>query len=44
MAPWTDTMQETLETPNEFLALVHNAHRIEVRGDSMRKNVVKPNV
>jgi hypothetical protein len=24
--------------------LVHNAHRIEMRGDSMRKNRGKPNV
>ena len=24
--------------------LVHNAHRIEMRGDSMRKNRVKPNI
>jgi len=26
-----------------FDRLVHNAHRIEMRGDSMRKNRGKPN-
>jgi len=39
-----DARNNTGRTSNTILdRLIHNAHRIEMRGDSMRKNRGKPN-
>ena len=43
VARWHEQIGDPTAADGILDRLVHNAHRIEMRGDSMRKNRVKPN-
>jgi len=40
---WHEQLSDPTRADGILDRLVHNAHRIEMRGDSMRKNRGKPN-
>ena len=44
VARWHEQIGDPTLADGILDRLVHNAHRIEMRGDSMRKNRAKPNM